>query len=81
VPFVLEVVVDGKRSAPTGVGREVDCVFFHDRGKLLFNASFACGKPQGLCRRSSTASRAAIGATSSSAATRSTSRRALGSGR
>jgi hypothetical protein len=51
LPFTLEVVVDGERSAPAGVGREVDRVFFRDRGKLLFNVSFACGKPQGLFRR------------------------------
>lgn len=51
LPFTLEVVVDGERSAPAGVAREVDRVFFRDRGKLLFNVSFACGKPQGLFRR------------------------------
>lgn len=51
LPFVLEVAVDGERSAPAGVGREVDRVFFRDRGKLLFNVSFACGRPQGLLRR------------------------------
>lgn len=50
LPFVMEIVVDGENSAPAGVGRKVDQVFFEDRQKLLFNVSFACGKPKGLCR-------------------------------
>ena len=51
LPFAMEFVVDADRSAPAGVGREVDRAFFRDRGKLLFNVSFACGRPQGLLRR------------------------------
>lgn len=51
LPFVMEIVVDDDNTAPAGVGHKVDHVFFGDRQKLLFNVSFACGKPQGLCRR------------------------------
>ena len=51
LPFVMEFVVDAERSAPAGVGREVDRAFFRDQGKLLFNVSFACGEPRGLFRR------------------------------
>jgi hypothetical protein len=51
LPFVMEIVVDGEKSEPANVGRKVDQVFFKDRGKLLFNVSFACGKPQGFFRR------------------------------
>ena len=50
LPFVMEIVVDGVHSAPAGVGRKVDEVFFKAHPKLLFNVSFACGKPKGLCR-------------------------------
>jgi hypothetical protein len=51
LPFVMEIVVDGERSLPAGVGQQVDRVFFSDQKKLSFNVSFACGKPQGLFRR------------------------------
>lgn len=51
LPFVMEIVVDGDRSAPAGVGQKVDSVFFKDHPPLLFNVSFACGKPRGLLRR------------------------------
>jgi hypothetical protein len=50
VPFVMEIAVDGERSIPAGVGQKVDNVFFKEAPKLLFNVSFACGKPKGLCR-------------------------------
>lgn len=50
LPFVMEIVVDGERSAPAGVGQKVDSVFFKEKPRLLFNVSFACGKPRGLFR-------------------------------
>ncbi len=51
LPFVMEIVVDGNRSAPAGVGRAADQAFFRQSPRLLFNVSFACGKPQGFLRR------------------------------
>jgi len=51
LPFVMEIAVDGERSAPAGVGRAADQAFFRQKPKLLFNVSFACGKPQGFFRR------------------------------
>lgn len=51
LPFVMEIAVDTPDTPPAGVGKKVDDVFFKNRSKLLFNVSFACGKPQGLFRR------------------------------
>jgi hypothetical protein len=51
LPFVMEVPVDDEHTPPAGVGKKVDDTFFQHRSKLLFNVSFACGKPQGLFRR------------------------------
>jgi hypothetical protein len=51
LPFVMEIPVDTDDTPPAGVGKKVDDVFFQHRHKLLFNVSFACGKPQGLWRR------------------------------
>jgi hypothetical protein len=42
LPLAMEFVVDADRSAPAGVGREVDRAIFRDRGKLLFNVFFGC---------------------------------------
>ena len=53
LPFVMEIKVDGENSAPADVGRKVDQVFFPHQGELLFNVSFACGKPKGLFRTGS----------------------------
>ena len=50
LPFVMEIKVDGARSEPAGVGQKVDEVFFPHQKNLLFNVSFACGKPRGLFR-------------------------------
>lgn len=50
MPFVLEINVDKERSAPANVGRLVDQTFFAQRPPLLFNVSFACGKPRGIWR-------------------------------
>jgi hypothetical protein len=43
-PMAQEIVVDKERSAPAGVGKMVDKVFFPNEGKLVFNVAFSCGK-------------------------------------
>jgi hypothetical protein len=41
-PMAQEIVVDKERSAPAGVGKKVDGVFFRDSPKLVFNVAFSC---------------------------------------
>ena len=51
LPFVMEIPVGDGRTPPAGVGKKADDAFFRLHKDLLFNVSFACGRPCGLFRR------------------------------